>query len=891
VKGPLLASLALGLALGAASLARAEPLPGAPALAPELARRLEAARVDQDTSDAPRTRHVTPEHRPRFTNRLILETSPYLLQHAHNPVNWYAWGEEALSAARELDRPIFLSIGYSTCHWCHVMEEESFEDLEVAELLNRHFVAIKVDREERPDLDGLYMAAVQSLTGRGGWPLTAFLTPDGRPFYGGTYFPPRDGQRGRSRGLLSILRRIHERYAQDRASIHGSASRLSEMLRESLDPPMAVGVPGPHQLRSALAEYRRGFDHQYGGLRSRTKFPSRLPLPFLLRVHRRTGDPEPLRMAQQTLDAMQHGGIYDHVGGGFHRYTIEPSWTIPHFEKMLYDNALLASAYLEAYQLTQEQRYARVARDVLDYLEREMTAPQGTFYAATDADSEGEEGRFYVWTPQQLQAAVGAELNPLARAAYGVNEEGNFEGGATVLRRDLSAKELASRFDSTSAVVERDLGEIRERMRRARSKRIPPHTDRKQIVAWNALAISAFARAGFVLRKPALVERGAEAARTLLEHARPGGLLARYLMDSVPHGTGMLEDHAFLIAALLDLLETTAEPRWLDEALGLQQQLDERFFDANRGGYYLAPTDAEQLLAREKPAHDGALPSGNSIAALNLLRLTLLTTDDQYRARAEMTVRAFSEVLDTRPTSLNRMLEAVDFLSDRPKEILIVTPNSLEEAEPYLRELVGVFLPNRVSLAVREDALPPLAERIPWLKHKRALGGKPTAYVCENGVCDLPARDVATFARQIRAKPAPYPDATSPRSSGSGPGPPRRAQARHAGCLPAGCARTSFPLAVQVASRGGKRDSKGKRRLLRVQSRDRSAEETETGLCYAGTRASLALRDGISPKRDATTPAQREAERNPQSSAEVELRDRGGEVEVELWEKRGELSL
>jgi hypothetical protein len=413
VKGRPLARLALGLAWVSASLAGAEPLPGAPALAPELARRLEAARLEQEASRAPRTRHVTPEHLPRFTNRLILETSPYLLQHAHNPVNWYAWGEEALGAARELDRPIFLSIGYSTCHWCHVMEEESFEDLEVAELLNRHFVAIKVDREERPDLDGLYMAAVQSLTGRGGWPLTALLTPDGRPFYGGTYFPPRDGQRGHPLGLISLLRHIHERYAQDRASIHGSASRLSERLRESLDPPMAVGVPGADHIRRALAEYRRGFDPQHGGLRSRTKFPSRLPLTLLLRVHRRTGDPEPLRMAQQTLDAMQRGGIYDHVGGGFHRYTIEPSWTIPHFEKMLYDNALLASTYLEAYQLTREPRYAWVARDVLDYLAREMTAPQGTFYAATDADSEGEEGRFYVWTPQQLQAAVGAELTPL----------------------------------------------------------------------------------------------------------------------------------------------------------------------------------------------------------------------------------------------------------------------------------------------------------------------------------------------------------------------------------------------------------------------------------------------------------------------------------------------
>ena len=750
-------AFSLLLSLGASWGVQADPLPGAPPPSRELAAKIEATLAAQDSTVRPRTRHLELDGHPRFTNRLILEQSPYLQQHAHNPVNWYSWGEEAFAAARALGRPVFLSVGYSTCHWCHVMEEESFEDLEVAEFLNLHFVAITVDREERPDIDSFYMAAVRTMTGRGGWPLTAFLTPEGRPFYGGTYFPPRDGMRGRRKGLMTVMRTIQTNYADDPTRTVAESRSLVESLARELDPPPAVGAPSADELRRALATYRRRFDTKHGGVRSRTKFPSSLPIPLLLRAHRRTGQKQPLEMARKTLDSMRKGGLYDHIGGGFHRYTVDSAWTVPHFEKMLYDNALLSLTYTSAYQVTGDPLYAEVVRDTLDYLSREMSSPEGMFYAATDADSEGEEGKFFVWTPGEVGAAVGDELAPLALAAYGVTNKGNFEGGRTVLRRDAPEAQLAARFGLEPEEVRGKLREIRRLLRAARAKRIPPDTDRKQIVGWNGLAISAFARAGLVLREEDLIERGARAARSILSHALPEGRLARYVFDGRPYGTGMLDDHAFLIAALLDLFEATAEALWLDRAVDLQKDLDRRFFDEMGGGYYRTPSDGEGLLIREKPADDGAVPSGNSVEAFNLLRLALFTTDESYRIHAEMTLRAFSELLEKSPTAFSRMLEAVDLFTDRPKEILVVTPHSRNEAEPFLAELVRVYLPNHILVVAPETEIRGLVTRIPLLKQKRALGGKPTAYVCENEVCDLPARDVPTFAKQIRTKPAPYP--------------------------------------------------------------------------------------------------------------------------------------
>jgi uncharacterized protein YyaL (SSP411 family) len=735
--------------------AQADPLPGAEPISAEAAKRIAAAMKARDQTSPPRTRHLDSGGQPLFSNRLILETSPYLQQHAHNPVNWYPWGEEAFETARKTGRLIFLSIGYSTCHWCHVMEEESFEDLEVAELLNRSFICVKVDREEHPDVDGVYMEAVQAIAGRGGWPLTVWITADGDPLYGGTYFPPRDGARGSRIGLITIVNRVKATYDDNRVRALEASRSLSDRIRRGLDPPPSVGVPGVEELRTALANYRARFDRSHGGIRSRSKFPSSLPIPFLLRAHRRTGDTDALDMARKTLDSMQRGGIYDHVGGGFHRYTVDNTWTVPHFEKMLYDNALLSLAYIEAYQVTGEERYAEVVRDTLDYVGREMASDEGTFYAATDADSEGEEGKYFVWTPGEVREAVGAELAPLALATYGVTDSGNFEGGRTVLRRDLSEEDLAKRFDSKPGRVKEQLQEIRRGLRATRSRRIPPHTDQKQIVAWNGLAISAFARAGLVLGDVGLAEQGARSARVILSVGRPEGRLARYLLDGHPRGTGVLDDYAFLIAGLLDLHEATTDTIWLDHAVELQTDLDGRFQDES-GAYYLTPSDGSRLIVREKPFGDGALPSGNSIEALNLMRLYLLTTNEDYRMRAEMAVRVFSEFLADRPTGFGRMLDALDFMTDRPKEILIVTPNSRDEAEPFVRALARVFLPNRILVVASESEIGALSGRIPLLENKRALGGKTTAYVCERHVCDLPARDVPTFAKQIRKKAPSY---------------------------------------------------------------------------------------------------------------------------------------
>jgi len=696
----------------------------------------------------PRTVHLEPDGSATYTNRLILESSPYLLQHAHNPVNWYAWGDEAFETARKLNRPVLLSVGYSTCHWCHVMEEKSFENKEIAEAMNRNYIAIKVDREERPDIDSIYMASLYAFKKSGGWPMTVWLTPDRKPFYAGTYFPPYSA--GRRVGFLQILKSMHEVYLSDPDKVEETSQAVVDSLKRNLAMDGSGELPTAAALDKASLIFQRSYDDANGGLKSSRKFPSSFPNRFMLREHRRTGSPETLRMVQETLDAMQRGGIYDHVGGGFHRYTTDATWTVPHFEKMLYDNALLVPAYVEAYQVTKIRAYATTAADVLDYVTREMTSEEGPFYSATDADSEGEEGLFFVWRPDEIQAAVGEELSPLALSAYGVTEAGNFEHGATVLRRDVSVVELAASERQSPVAVEINLDRVRKKLASARAKRPAPLRDEKQIVAWNGLMISAFARGGQVLGNEAFVETAARAADTLLAKGEVDGKLVRYLRSGKPVGRGVLEDYAFFEAGLIDLFEATSDEKWLVAAMELQEELDRSFWDSEKGGYFATHADQKDLLVREKNLDDGAIPCGNTIASMNLLRLHSLTTDDAYLERVEALMKAFSRRITQSPTTASKMLLALDYYFDTAKEILIIAPKSRSQTLAFVEELNGVFLPNHIRVAVSQAEAAELAERVPLLKGKKALDGKVTAYVCENQTCERPVTTLVDFRAQLR---------------------------------------------------------------------------------------------------------------------------------------------
>jgi uncharacterized protein YyaL (SSP411 family) len=730
-------------------------LPGASPFPPGLAGKLQAKWAARDPSYKPRTRHLRPDGSPRYLNRLFLESSPYLLQHAHNPVDWYPWGDEAFEAARRLGRPVLLSVGYSTCHWCHVMEEESFDDEEIARTLNENYVVVKVDREERPDVDAIYMNAVQMMTGRGGWPMTVWLTPDRKPFFGGTYFPARDGERGARVGFLTLLRQLKQRYGAQAQQVADVSAELAEAIRKNLAPDPGSERPAAAALESAAAFYRSRFDAAHGGLEGAPKFPSGLPARFLLRYHRRTRDAQALRMATRTLEKMAAGGMYDHVGGGFHRYSTDARWLVPHFEKMLYDNALLVVAYLEAHQAAGREDFARLAREILRYVERDMTSPEGAFYSATDADSltpngAREEGWFFTWTPEEIRDVLGAERARTFGVYYGVTAGGNFEG-RNILHVPRPLEQAARELGLAPETLHAEIEESRERLYLARSRRPAPLRDDKVLAAWNGLMIGAHAQAALVLGDERYAQRAARAAEFLLTRMRKDGRLLRSYRDGQARHNAYLDDYAFLIAGLLDLYETTGEPRWLKDALALDAVLERLYEDEKHGGYFMTSDDHEALLAREKPGYDGAEPSGNSVQALNLMRLHELTTDDRFRRRAEALLKAFGARLAESPAALSEMLLAADFHLDTPKEVVIVTPASRKEAEPLLRKLRSTYLPNRVLVVAAEGA--DLAEQsrfVPLLQGKVSRDGKATAYVCERRVCRFPTTDPEVFAKQIQ---------------------------------------------------------------------------------------------------------------------------------------------
>ncbi|MBP2674995.1 MAG: hypothetical protein H6Q84_1835 [Deltaproteobacteria bacterium] len=739
------------------------PPPGGSTADPDLMDRFARASRMRGEGYRPRTRHHGPDGWAKYTNRLFLETSPYLLQHAHNPVDWHPWGDEAFAKARQLRRPVFVSIGYSTCHWCHVMEEESFEDEEIARFLNENFIPVKVDREERPDVDSIYMKAVQGFTGTGGWPLNVWLTPDRKPFFGGTYFPPRDGRFGQGSGFLGILQALSDSYVSQAADVEEIGGKATAFIRRSLSPEGGEDLPDAAVLTEAAQFYLGHFDSVYGGMATVPKFPSHLPMRFLLRFHRRTGNGSFLDMARRTLEAMAAGGIYDHVGGGFHRYSTDARWLVPHFEKMLYDNALLVSAYLEGCQATGRKDFARIARETLRFIERDLTSPEGAFYSATDADSPSEDGRreegvFFTWTPADLEAALGRERARIVARYYGVDEGGNFEG-RSILHVPVPAAAVAGDLGVPEEELDAVLSESKEILYRARSLRPGPIRDEKILTAWNGLAISAYARAGLVLDDPDSVDRACRAARFLLENAFRGGRLHRTWKDGEARHDGLLEDHAFLVAGFLDLYEASADPAWLGEAVALDAVLEERFEDKARGGFFLTGDGHEEHLVREKPLYDGAEPAGTSVAVLNLLRLHEFTTDPRYRARAEKACRYAAPTLKSNPISLSEMLLALDFLLDSPKQVGVVLPRGAgrKEADPLLSVLRGRFLPNRVLSVVREGPEQEDASRIiPWVRGKEAAGGKVTAYVCEERTCMSPTADPAELLSQVASvRPLP----------------------------------------------------------------------------------------------------------------------------------------
>ena len=652
-------------------------------------------------------------------NRLADETSPYLLQHKDNPVDWYPWGEEALARARDEDRPLLVSIGYSACHWCHVMERESFEDPAVAALMNEHFVCIKVDREERPDVDAIYMDAVQAMTGHGGWPLNAFLTPDGVPFYAGTYYPPEPRQN--MPGWPMVLEGIARAWREQRDEITGSADRIVERLRASA----AIQAPDaeldPASLDAAQAALRRSYDADWGGWGGAPKFPAASVIEFLLRRGER-------QMALHTLRRMATGGMYDQVGGGFARYSVDNRWIVPHFEKMLYDNALLARAYLHGFQVSGEPFFERVARETLDWALRELLQPEGGFASALDADSEGVEGRFYVWRLDEVRAALEPELAGAAIEHFGMTEAGNFEGANIPVRATPDPLRLA---------------DIKAGLLVAREQRVRPGLDDKRLTAWKALMISALADAGAVLGEPRYLDAARDAAEFVARELRgPDGRLLRTYNRGTAHLGAYLEDHAFLLEALLTLYEATFEPHWFAEAERVANEILERFADPERGGFFSTAADHEPLIARRKELEDAPIPSGSSAAAFGLLRLARLTGEARYEEAALGVIRLLHTLAPQHPTAFAHLLQAIDFHLADVREVALVGP----DREPLERVVREEFRPH-VVLAGASTGTAGVTEgeaggrRVPLLEGRTPVDGRAAAYVCEHFTCQRPVTE------------------------------------------------------------------------------------------------------------------------------------------------------
>ena len=708
--------------------------------------------------------HAAESKKMARPNRLVHEKSPYLLQHADNPVDWYPWGNEAFEKARKEDKPILLSIGYSTCHWCHVMEHESFEDPEVASLMNETFVSIKVDREERPDIDNIYMAVCQMISkGNCGWPLNIIMTPDRKPFFAATYIP-REARFGRA-GMLDLIPRVKEIWTTQRDEVMKSANQITSALQQGLG--SSERLTGEELAESTLEKaYRQledNFDSINGGMGTAPKFPTPHNYLFLLRYWKRSGNEHALAIVKKSLQSMRLGGIYDHVGFGFHRYSTDPNWIVPHFEKMLYDQAMLAMAYIEAYQATGKKDYEQTAREIFTYVLRDMTDPSGGFYSAEDADSEGEEGKFYLWSEREIKQVLGKDDAEFFIKVFNVDEKGNFGEEATgrktgdnILHLKKPVAEIALSLNIPEEQLDKKIQSAREKLFTVREKRVHPHKDDKVLTDWNGLMIAALAKGAQAFNDPDYSVAAGRAVDFILKNLRDknGKLLHRY-RDGESGIRANLTDYAFLVWGLTELYEATFDVKYLETALELNSELIKNFWDEANGGFYFTSNDDEELLVRQKEINDGAMPSGNSVAMLNLVRLGRITANSDLEQKAAKIGEVFSKIVKQYPSAFTQLLVALDFGIGPSYEVVIAGDSKAEDTRVMLEALRKQFLPNKVVLfRATENNAADISHFAEYAKNHSSLNGKATAYVCLNYECRLPTTDVRKMLDLLNAKKA-----------------------------------------------------------------------------------------------------------------------------------------
>ena len=674
-------------------------------------------------------------------NRLIHESSPYLLQHAYNPVDWYPWGQEALTKSKMENKPILLSIGYSACHWCHVMAHESFENENIAALMNSYFVCIKVDREERPDLDSIYMKAIQATTGAGGWPLTAFLTPECKPFYGGTYFPP-ENRHGIS-GFPKILQSVAEAYSKSSSEINQHSEKLTEHVSKMMNGPKQISPILESTLKIAFDSFYSEFDHEFGGFGTHPKFPQPVNFEFALRHHIRFNDQNSLRVVEESLINMANGGIYDQLGGGFHRYSTDEKWLVPHFEKMLYDNALLASLYIHAYETTNNRFYLDIAEETLSYVKREMLDPNGSFYSSQDADSEGIEGKFFVWGPEEIIEKLGEKDGKIFNRIYGVTSNGNFEGKSILTKSNYH--KIISDENDTDFI--KNLNLIKEKLLLARNARIAPETDKKIITSWNALTMKAFSEAAIVTKSPEYLRIAKLNAEFLTNNLYKSSILYRTYQNEQPKITGFLEDYSFLIDGLLKLHEASFDPKWIQIAVGLCYEMVDLFWDDSTGILYDTSNTHENLVIRPSEWTDNAIPAGASLAVEVLLKFSIILDEQLFNDIATRILGSMIKLVEQFPSASGQWLNTIDFYTSNNQEITIVGSKNNKKTQSLLDQVYKTYLPNKILIGLDQENSS--ISNLAFTKYKQAIANQPTVYLCQNYECDLPTNDPEILFKQL----------------------------------------------------------------------------------------------------------------------------------------------